>query len=97
MGSTEKRSRGRKRVFEDHVMTSMEKKRRFVDKAASIDKDMDEAIQNINWERRNKAEKDLPSFIDTYLMGRLFETQPSEQMKKVMLSLEESINMAKPF
>lgn len=38
-----------KRIHKDRVLTSMEKKRRFTDKAASIDKDMDEAIQNIDW------------------------------------------------
>lgn len=38
-----------KQILKDRALTSMEKKRRFTDKAASIDKDMDAAIQNIDW------------------------------------------------
>lgn len=69
----------------------MEKKRRFTDKAASIDKDMDEAIKKIDWQRRANAEKSLDSFVETYLMGSLFEVPPSQQMRQVMRAMFRSL------
>lgn len=72
------------RINQDHALTSLEKKRRFIDKAASIDKELDEAIANIDWNRRNAAEKSLVSFVETYLMGMLFEVPPSPKMRHVM-------------
>lgn len=53
----------KQRVFQDHALSSMEKKRRYTDKAASIDKDLDEAMKKIDWNRRNAAEVSLDAFI----------------------------------
>ena len=39
---------GRKRVHADHAMTAGERVRRSQDKLASIDRDLDDAIKNIN-------------------------------------------------
>ena len=71
----------KQRINKDHALSSMEKKRRFTDKAASIDKEMDEALRNIDWNRRKQAETSLCAFVETYLMGMLFEVAPSSKMR----------------
>ena len=75
----------------------MEANRKFKDKAASIDKQLDEAIAAIDWNRRNQAETSLASFVETYLMGVLFEVPPSPKMREVMQSMWDSLSDSKPF
>lgn len=87
----------RQRIYKDHALTSLEKKRRRTDKAASIDKDMDEALSNIDWNRRTQAEKSLDAFIEAYLMGVLFEVPPSQKMREVMKSMFDALSDSKPF
>ena len=55
---TEKKRRGPKRIG-DHILSGMETNRRFQDKAASIDQQLDEARSKINWKRRKEAEADI--------------------------------------
>lgn len=43
--------------------------RELMRREASIDKELEEAREGVNWERRDKAEKSLPVFIETYLVG----------------------------
>ena len=87
----------KQRIYKDHALTSLEKKRRRTDKAASIDKEMDEALNNIDWNRRTQAEKSLVAFIEAYLMGVLFEVPPSPKMREVMNSMFDSLSDSKPF
>lgn len=47
------------RINQDHALTALEKKRRHIDKAASIDKELDEAMADIDWKRRKMAEQSL--------------------------------------
>jgi hypothetical protein len=42
----------KQRVFKDHALSAVEKKRRHTDKIASIDVALDNAIANIDWNRR---------------------------------------------
>lgn len=83
----EKTIMAKKRLYKDHALTSLEKKRRHTDKAASIDKELDEAIANIDWNRRTQAETSLVAFIEAYLMGVLFEVKPSAKMREVMKAM----------
>ena len=74
----------KKRIFEDHALTVDEKNWRFQEKAASIDKDFNEALTKIDWERRNKAQTSLVSFIDTYCIGILLDDKPSVKAKECL-------------
>ena len=44
-------------------MTNAEAKRRFDDRAASIDQQLDEALEGIDWKRRKEAEKSIEKWI----------------------------------
>ncbi len=44
-------------------MTNAEAKRRFDDKAASIDQQLDEALAGIDWKRRKEAEKSIEKWV----------------------------------
>lgn len=54
--------RGRK-IQGDHKLSGMEIKRRQDDKAACIDKELDEAIAKIDWNRRREAETDIVKWV----------------------------------
>ena len=45
-----------RRIYEDRLIGGTEAKRRFDERAASIDAQLDEARQRIDWNRRNAAE-----------------------------------------
>ena len=53
----------RQRTFNDRLMTNAEAKRRFDDRSASIDLKLDEAFANIDWKRRNEAEKSIEKWV----------------------------------
>lgn len=89
--------RGRPLLLGNRRQTQLEANRKFKDKAASIDKEMDEALSNIDWNRRTQAEKSLVAFIEAYLMGVLFEVPPSPKMREVMNSMFDSLSDSKPF
>lgn len=66
--------RGRKRVSIDgHKLTTMEIKRRFDERAAAIDIELDEAMKHVDWKRRIKASRSLISFIKTYFVGLMVD------------------------
>lgn len=56
--------------------TNTELKRRHDDKYAAIDDALDFAMANIDWKRRNKAEKSLVSWVKTYCLGLLLDDPP---------------------
>ena len=51
------------RIFNDRILTTAERKQRFDDKAAAIDAQLDEAFQNIDWNRRKEAEKSIEKWV----------------------------------
>ena len=63
--------------------------RKRANKYASIDEELDEAIKNINWERRNEAEKDINKWIETYCLGVLLDDLPSPKCQQI---IEEMFN-----
>ena len=69
--------RGRK-IQGDHKLTGMEIKRRQDDKAASIDGELDQAIANIDWDRRREAEKDIVKWVKTYCVPLMLNDDPPE-------------------
>ena len=51
------------RVYSDRPLTNLEKQHRFQDAHASIDEKLDEAFGEIDWKRRNEAEKSIVKWI----------------------------------
>lgn len=78
----------KQRLEQDHIQTQTEINRRFQDRHASIDTQLNEAIQNIDKKRREEAAKSLNTFIDSYLMGVLFEDPPSDLMRQVIDTMQ---------
>lgn len=71
-------------IYADRVLTGAEKKRRFDDKATSIDAKMDEMFAGIDWERRREAESDIVKWVKTYCMGVFLEDVPSKYGEDVL-------------
>lgn len=86
----------RQRIFKDHAMSSTEKKRRQDDSFASIDKELDEAIQNINWERRTQAETSFYNWVCTYGYPQLLQYLPPKNAEEVLNRMENALNLSKP-
>ena len=86
----------RKRIFKDHALSGAEKKRRQDDKMASIDRDLDEAIKNINWERRKFAETSFYNFVCTYGFPQLLQYLPPKNAEQVLNRMELALNLSKP-
>ena len=87
---------GRKRVHADHAMTAGERVRRSQDKLASIDRDLDEAIKNINWERRKNAETSFYNWVCTYGYPQLLQYLPPKNAEQVLNRMELALNLSKP-
>ena len=67
------------------------------DSAYSIDAEYNEAVEKIDWERRNKAKESLCEFIKTYLLGSLFSFPPEGMMCKALAEMEASLSSARPY
>ena len=53
----------RQQVYKDRKITNTEAKRRFDDRMASIDEPFEFAYANIDWKRRNAAEKSIVKWV----------------------------------
>lgn len=67
------------------------------DAAYSIDAEYKEAVDKIDWERRNKARESLVEFIKTYLVGSLFTFTPEGKMCEALKEMEASLTSARPY
>lgn len=81
----------RQRIFEDHAMTGMEAKRLHDDRAASIDKELDEAFAGVDWNRRREAEKSLAAWTKTYCVPLLLQDEPSPKGYEVLTKMERAL------
>jgi len=54
---------GKQRIYADHKISNTEAKRRYDDRMASIDDSLDFAFANIDWKRRNAAEKSIVKWV----------------------------------
>lgn len=52
-----------RKVYSDRPLTNLEKQHRFLDAHASIDEKLDEAFGEIDWKRRNEAEKSIVKWV----------------------------------
>ena len=86
-------TRGRKRVSADgHKLTTMEIKRRFDERAAAIDNELNAAMKQIDWKRRKKACRSLISFINTYFVGLMVDAPPSKKFVEALKEMEFALS-----
>lgn len=84
----------RKRIQErkyEHLSTAdrVEKHRL---KAAAIDQQLDEALSNVDWDRRNHAETSLSEWVKTYMCdGLALNDEPSERGYAVLRDMESAL------
>lgn len=88
---------GRKRIFEDHVLTNLENQHRVQDRAASIDEDLDKARRNIDKRRRAKAEKGLVEWTKTYCVGILLDEPPPPRGEQILEEMERALDDVRPY
>ncbi len=86
----------KKRIFSDHALTGREAKRRFDDKACSIDAELDAALAAVDWDRRKRACASFVDFVNEYMVGLLLDEPPSPKMREVMQQMEACLNQARP-
>jgi len=82
---------------EGRNQTALENTRRFADKAASIDDQLNEAIADINWERRTEAEKDIVTWINTYCVGILLDEAPPPRGEEILREMGRAIVDSRPY
>lgn len=83
--------RERRKTRKYQHLSGAEAKRKHDDEYASIDEEMNFALENINWERRNEAEKDLNLWIRTYCIGTLLDEPPPEEGQKVVKDMYSAV------
>ena len=81
----------------ERYIQNREAKRRFDDKQASIDQQLEQARLNIDWERRNEAEKTLAKWVCTYCIGLLIDDEPPERGKLILNEMERALNDSRPY
>lgn len=85
------------RSLNDRTASNREAKRRFDEKAASIDQKLDAARNDIDWERREKAEKSLADWVDTYCVGLLLDDAPPPKGRQILDEMERALNDSRPY
>ena len=79
-------------------MTNLEKQHRFQDRAIMIDEKLDKARSEINWERRKEAEKDIVSWVTTYVCnGLLLDDPPAPKGEEILHEMWRAIFDARPY
>ena len=81
----------RKRIT-DHILSNVETKRRFDDRASAIDNELDAAFDCIDWQRRNKASASLLEFIKTYCLGLMVDSPPSPKFCDALREMENALS-----
>ena len=84
-------TRGRK-IQGDHKLTQTELNRRFQDNAASIDSQLEEAWANVDWDRRNAAEKGgIVEWTKTYMLGLTLDEAPPPLGEEILKQMEHAV------
>lgn len=81
----------------DHKITSTEAKRKHDDMYASIDQQLDTARLEIDWERRNEAEKSLTNWVKTYCIGILLDDEPPPHGYEVLEEMARALDDVRPY
>lgn len=88
---------GAPRQNPDRVVSNLEAVRKFADKAASIDEELNEALLKINWERRNQAEGDIVLWVNTYCVGVLLDEAPPPKGEEILREMCCAITDSRPY
>lgn len=72
-------------------MSAAERVRRSLDNHASIDAYFEERLKDVDWERRNNAEKSLTNWVNTYCVGIMLNDQPPKLGEVVLEQMENTI------
>lgn len=97
MGKTAKTKPRRTMTADAYREKKMLEQRVRTDAAYSIDKEYEEAVSRIDWDRRNKARESLVAFINTYLVGSLFTFPPEGKMCEALSEMESSLTSSRPY
>nr|DAW56106.1 MAG TPA: Large Terminase [Caudoviricetes sp.] len=98
MAKTAKTKKPRKPMTADEYRSKkMLEQRARCNAAYSIDKEYEEAVSRIDWNRRNKARESLEAFIQTYLVGSLFAFEPEGMMCLALHEMEQSLVSSRPY
>lgn len=97
MAKTEKKKPRRTMTADEYRSKKMLEQRIRTNAAYSIDKEYQESVAKIDWDRRNKARGSLVDFISTYLVGSLFTCPPEGTMCEALAEMEASLTSARPF
>lgn len=92
-----KMAKSGRKLTSDHKIGTTEAKRRYDDKFASIDQQLDKARLMIDWKRRNKAEKSLPEWVHTYCVGILLDEDPPDKGNDILKEMERALNDVRPY
>lgn len=96
MAKTEKKTR-KPMTADEYRSKKMLEQRARCNAAYSIDKEYQDAVAKIDWDRRNKARGSLEAFIKTYLVGNLFSFAPEGMMCRALAEMEAALVSARPF
>lgn len=72
-------------------------KRKFDDAASSIDVQLDNALDMIDWDRRDKASASFIDFIETYCIGLMIDDKPSEKFIEALKEMEFALSQSRPY
>lgn len=89
------RKRRQERKYEH--LSGAELKQKHDDKLAAIDQRLDEARANIDWNRRNEAEKTLSKWVETYCLGILLDDMPPPRGIEVLDEMDRALADARPY
>ena len=81
----------------DHILSGLETNRRFQDKAASIDEQLNDARSKIDWERRNAAESDIVLWVNTYCIGAFLDETPPPLGEQIIREMWQAIQDSRPY
>jgi hypothetical protein len=86
-----------KGMVSDHVLSNVENQRRHLDKVASINDALNEARRNINWQRRNEAERDVVKWVNVYCVGVLLDDPPPPKGEEILREMARAIIDSRPY
>lgn len=89
-------TRGDRHINRTHA-TEAVRQRALQDEALSIDAAMQEALQNINWDRREKAERSLADWAETYCVPALLYAPIEDSMRDIMTEMERATSDSRPY
>lgn len=86
-----------KRIHKDRVLTNAEKKRRFDDRHAAIDEQLEEAFKKVDENRKKNGTKTFIDFVHTYCIGLMIDEPPSDRFVEALKEMEFAMANNTPY